>query len=80
MFKTCSTREKYKLFRRKIKINVDCIKGHQKDFTIKIYFEETIKISVKSLKVYQKEIVQKQKNVKKANKDLKMKSAMFILN
>ena len=35
MLKCCSTREKNKLFRKKIKISVDQVKRHQKDFLIK---------------------------------------------
>ena len=39
MLKCCSTREKNKVFRKKIKISVDQVKRHQKDFLIKNYFE-----------------------------------------
>ena len=63
---------------KKIKINVDCAKVHQKDFVIKNCFEGTIKISGESLKVYQKEFVKK--IILKKTKYLKVKSIMFILN
>ena len=38
---------------------VECLKGYQKDFAVKTYLEETIKIRVECFKASQKEFVKK---------------------
>ena len=48
--KAARLERKIKHLEIKVKNSVDCLKGYQKDFVVKTYLEETIKIIVESFK------------------------------
>ena len=48
--KAARLERKIKHLEIKIKNNVECLKGYQKDFVVKTYLEETVKIRVESFK------------------------------